>query len=90
MKTLTTMKTLLLIPAAALCDSALGDIYPDAGLVYETAADAETHLAELVGDMCYGDDCSDCERVVRELLAAAVSLDNPTADQIAEAAAHRC
>lgn len=81
---------LLMIPSTAICDSALGDL-GDAGLVYETAADAETHLIETVEDQCYGDDCSesDCERIARQLLAAAVTLDNPTADQIAEAAEHR-
>lgn len=86
-----TSKTLLLIPAAAICDSALGDL-SDAGLVYETAADAETHLIETVEDQCYGDDCSesDCVRIARKLLAAAVTLDTPTADQVAEAASHRC
>jgi len=89
MKTITS-KSLLFIPSAAICDSALGDLGDD-GLVYETAADAETHLGEFVGEMCYGDNCgeSDCDRITRRLLAAAETIENPTVDQLAEAASHR-
>lgn len=81
MKTL----TLLLIPATVLCDAGFGDIYPDAGLVYETAADARAHLADQLSEMAAHD-----EQLIERVVAAAVTLDNPTAAQIAEAAFHRC
>jgi hypothetical protein len=80
MKTL----TLLLIPATVICDAGLGDL-SDAGLVYETAADARVHLADLISEM----DAHD-EQLIERVVSAAVTLDNPTAAQIAEAASHRC
>lgn len=84
MKTITS-KTLLLIPAVTLCDAGLGDIYPDAGLAYETAADASAHLADQLSEM----DAAHDEQLIERVVAAAVTLDNPTADQRAEAESHR-
>ena len=80
MKTL----TLTLIPATVICDAGLGDL-GDAGLVYETAADARAHLADQLSEM----DAAHDEQLIERVVAAAVTLDNPTAAQIAEAASHR-
>ena len=77
-------RPLLLIPAVTLCDAGFGDL-DDAGIVYETAADARAHLADQLSEM----DSAHDEQLIERVVAAAVTLDNPTADQLAEAAAHR-
>lgn len=76
-------RPLLLIPAAVLCDAGFGDL-GDLGLVYETAADARAHLADMLSDM----DSAHDEQLIERVVAAAVTLDNPTADQRAEAESH--